>query len=290
MAQSTRIRFRCAVGFLHRRAPLPFALSWMALILALFASPPAWAINCARAANPVEKRICSSASLRAADAAMGRAYTALLAAAPDREIRAMLVRSQRRWVAARNDGLASDFDDAPLPIETLRDAILDRTQQLEDRSGKGLIAEAEAQRRFLAKYTGGPFTGTDTNCFFAPNAPESKTYSYVCTGALHVQNGSRVCSIGQDWATWRLYTHYGVSKVADGEAAPVAFCDDHKGDCSGSGFGKSGWGSAAAAGDNFPSPATGLPKLDAEGVWPLFDSDITWFNTCLTSPTTKSAG
>jgi uncharacterized protein YecT (DUF1311 family) len=51
--------------------------------------------------QPLDKKICDEV----ADAAMGQAYAALPKEAPDPEIRAMLANSQRRWIAARNDGL-----------------------------------------------------------------------------------------------------------------------------------------------------------------------------------------
>ncbi|HEX7388720.1 MAG TPA: lysozyme inhibitor LprI family protein [Acidiphilium sp.] len=270
---------------MRNRVSFLIALSWLALIPALFVSSSAWAIDCAHAVKPIEKRICASPSLRSADAAMGKAYIAALAAAPDPELRAVLVRSQRRWIAARNDGLVTDFDNVPLPVSTLRDAFLDRATVLEDRSRTGLITEAEAERHFLAKYAKAPYTGIATDCFFAPDTPGSKIYTYVCTGSLHVQNGNRVCSIDREWATWRLYTYYGVSTVADGKTTPAAFCNGRQGDCTGTGSDESGWvAGAATAGDNFPTPATGLPRLDAEGIWPLSDGDIAWFKTCLTSP------
>ncbi len=53
----------------------------------------------------IDKKICDNASLKAADAAIGQAYAALLKETPDPEIRAMPVSSQRRWIAARNDVL-----------------------------------------------------------------------------------------------------------------------------------------------------------------------------------------
>lgn len=57
------------------------------------------------AGGPIEKKICDNVSIKAADAAMGQAYAALPKDAPDPEIRVMLANSQRRWIAARNDGL-----------------------------------------------------------------------------------------------------------------------------------------------------------------------------------------
>lgn len=57
---------------------------------------PAFAMDCAKAVQPIEKRICASSVLRAADARMNSAYSGALKAAPDTTIRDMLVRGQRR--------------------------------------------------------------------------------------------------------------------------------------------------------------------------------------------------
>ena len=56
------------------------------------------------AGGPIEKKICDNLSIKAAEAAMGQTYSALPKEAPHPEIRAMLAKSQRRWIAARNDG------------------------------------------------------------------------------------------------------------------------------------------------------------------------------------------
>lgn len=84
------------MGFTNRAARLLCLAGLGAL------SAPAWAIDCHKAGTPAEKLICSDRGAVAADAELNRAYAALLKQAPDAQIRAMLVDSQRRWIEARN--------------------------------------------------------------------------------------------------------------------------------------------------------------------------------------------
>ncbi|MCA8273306.1 lysozyme inhibitor LprI family protein [Burkholderia sp. AU30280] len=84
---------------------------------------PAFAMDCAKAAQPIEKRVCASPVLRAADARMNSAYAGVLKAAPDTAIRDMLVRSQRRWIDARNNRLGADYEGRPLAVDEVRKAI-----------------------------------------------------------------------------------------------------------------------------------------------------------------------
>lgn len=179
---------------------------------------PASAMDCAKAAQPVEKRICASPALRAADARMNSAYTGALKAAPDVAIRDMLVRSQRRWIDARNNRLDADYDGHPLAVDEVRKAIDRRTALLADQSGKGLIARALAERQWLAKYSGGPLTGFDGNCDFIPDDASGKHVSYACFGAVHVQHRARICSQSEDWATGAVYQYRSVSAAEIGRA------------------------------------------------------------------------
>ncbi|WZB67264.1 lysozyme inhibitor LprI family protein [Achromobacter xylosoxidans] len=84
------------MGFTNRAARL-LCLAGLGALAA-----PAWAIDCHKAGTPAEKLICSDRGAVAADAELNRAYAALLKQAPDAQIRAMLVDSQRRWIEARN--------------------------------------------------------------------------------------------------------------------------------------------------------------------------------------------
>ncbi|MDW9244741.1 lysozyme inhibitor LprI family protein [Burkholderia cepacia] len=247
---------------------------------------PALALDCTKAAQPVEKRICTSPALRAADARMNSAYAGALKVAPDAAIRDMLVRSQRRWIAARNNRLDADYDGHLLAVNEVRKAIDRRTAELADQSGKGLIARALAERQWLAKFTGGPLTGFDGNCDFIPDDASGAHVSYACFGAVHVQNRARICSQSEDWATGAVYQYRSVSAADGGRARPVAFCEAqaHGRACDNAGA-QSGWMRAGVSGDDkrAPAPAIGLPQLDAE-MWPIGDGDdAVWFERCLTA-------
>lgn len=258
-------------------------LAMICLTMIISTGMPAWAIDCTKASDPIDKRICGNASLKAADAAMGQAYSALLKIAPDAEVRSMLVNSQRRWITARDEWFRSNPGKTPSPVSELRKAITDRTAGLADRSDKGFVSQAEAQRRLFTKYTGGAFSGFNTSCEFIPNDSEQTSFSYQCTGAIHVQNKDRVCSLSTEFATWSLYEYHAVSTIAGEQAKPVAFCGDQSGDVCENGKG-GGWDLSPDA-DHFPTLKKDLPKLDAEASWPLDETDATWFDQCLTSPT-----
>lgn len=258
-------------------------LAMICLMTILGTSMPAWAIDCTKASDPIDKTICGDAKLKAADAAMSQAYGALLKTAPDAEVRAMLINSQRRWISARNEWLGRDSNGSTFPIGEFRKAMIERAAQLTDRSDKGPVAQAEAQRRFLAKYTGGAFSGFNTSCEFIPDDSGQKSFSYQCTGAVHVQNKDRVCSLSAEFASWALYQYYGISTIAGEQAKPVAFCGDQSGDICENGKG-GGWDLSPDA-NHFPVLKRDLPKLDTEANWPLGETDATWFGQCLTSPT-----
>nr|WKF60156.1 hypothetical protein HUO10_004668 [Paraburkholderia busanensis] len=243
---------------------------------------PAFAFDCAKAAKPVEKKICANKSLLSADEQMNAAYSKLLKSAPDAEIREMLVRSQRRWIDARNTGLDGDLQGNSLSVGEVRKQIAERTRLLQDQSDKGLIAIAQRERQWLAKYAGGPFSGFAADCSFIPNDRSGTTVSYTCFGVVHVQNHDRVCSQSQDFASWQTDMYSTVSRVDGGTVHAQAYCDSQSNACN-DGSNKAGWVRAAKADgeDRFPVPASGMPRLDAE-MWSLVDS--AWFNNCLTTP------
>jgi len=265
-------------------ARIRYTIAGLMAIVGLSIATPAWAIDCTKASDPIDKKICGNPGLKSADAAMGQAYAALIKTAPDPEVRAMLVNSQRRWIAARNEGLGSDSDGAAIPVSEIRRAMADRTARLSDRSEKGLVAQAQGQRRFLAKYTGGAFAGFDTRCEFIPNDKDQSSYSYQCYGAMHVRNKDRLCSLSTEWATWSLYEYYAVSIIEGDKAKASAACSDQSGDICGNSQ-KTGWTRDPGADQHVPSLKSDFPKLDVEGAWPLEESDATWFDQCLTSPT-----
>jgi uncharacterized protein YecT (DUF1311 family) len=249
-----------------------------------FGAMPAAAIDCAKAGTKIEKRICANPGLKTADAAMGQAYAALLKRAPDAEIRAMLVKSQRRWIVARDKGLDTDLDGKPLAASELRDALLSRTRRLNDTSKNGLIAVAVEQRRYFGQFPTAEFAGFNTYCDFIPAARDGTDVSYQCFGGVHVQKGAVICDLSFDWATFALYVHYGVSRVASGNASPEAYCDgrsDHGCDA-----GSPDWQLAGAGQsfDNFPKPGKGMDKIDAEGVSPIDSDYAPWLQSCLSKP------
>ncbi|WP_257128529.1 lysozyme inhibitor LprI family protein [Burkholderia sp. MSMB1459WGS] len=247
---------------------------------------PGFAMDCSKAVQPIEKRICASPALRAADARMNAAYAGVLQAAPDAAVRDMLVRSQRRWLAARNKRLDTDYDGHRLAVDEVRKAFDRRTAVLADRSDEGLIARALAERQWLAKYSGGPLAGFDANCDFIPDDASGAHVSYACFGAIHVQHHARVCSQSEDWATGAVYQYRLVSAADGGKVHPVAFCEAQGTHACDSGSAQAGWVRAAASGgeNRTPAPVAGLPQLDAE-LWPLGEGgDAAWFDRCLKAP------
>lgn len=272
------MQFRLVFGVLN-------AIGLMAFGAGLFGATPAAAIDCAKAGNNIEKRICANPGLKTADAAMGQAYTALLKRAPDAEIRTMLVKSQRRWIEARNRGLDADLNGKTLAVSELRDAILSRTRRLNDTSKDGLIAVALEQRRYFGQFPAAEFAGFTTYCDFIPTDREGANLSYQCFGGVHVQKGAVICDVSFDWATFALYVHYGVSRVANGTAAPEAYCDGQSEH--GCEAGSPDWQFAGAGRsfDNFPKPGEGMDRIDAEGVSPINSDYAPWLKACVSKPT-----
>jgi uncharacterized protein YecT (DUF1311 family) len=261
------------------------AIVWTAFGAGLFGAVPAAAIDCVKASNTVEKRICANPGLKNADAAMGQAYTALLKRAPDAEIRTMLVKSQRRWIEARNEELDADLNGKPIAISELRDAILSRTRRLNDTSKGGMIAAALEQRRYFGQFPPAEFAGFNTYCDFIPANRDGKDTSYQCYGAVHVQKGAVICDVSFDWATFALYVHYGVSRVVNGVAAPAAYCDGQSEHGCEAGSPDWQFASAGRSFDNFPKPGKGMDKIDAEGISPINSDYAPWLKACVNKPT-----
>ncbi|WP_395676613.1 lysozyme inhibitor LprI family protein [Inquilinus sp.] len=272
-----------------------------AALLAL--SSPALALDCGKASTKLEHAICGDKRLKAADAAMGQAYSQILkAAAGDAEIRDMLVASQRRWLAARDETLGDPAgwpEDADRDPDTWHDKILslmqDRTNVLKDRSKTQpqqftLIAVAKEQRRFLGQFTGGPFAGFETRCEIFPSHAGSWADYYSCFATRTYQNHDRVCSVDEDWATYRTYQTRSIADVVDGKLKPVASCaldNDNDSICPdgpASDNPEARWNlqpKAAEAGTADVAP-TALPKLDAEATGD--EEDSAWLHACLTDP------
>ncbi|MCB8877982.1 lysozyme inhibitor LprI family protein [Acidisoma silvae] len=257
----------------------------------------AHAINCAHATSPIEHTICGSQAILHADTAMNRAYIAILKAAPDPEIHAMLVASQKRWISARDktfgdldkatDGQTGEVLSKVVQAKLIMDAIKDRTGVLTQKSKDAsmqpvLIQMALRQQRFVAQFTGGPFAGYDTSCEFFPDDSSGNSREYQCYATHHVQNDNRVCSQGLDWATYRTYSSGSVADVIEGKPKLVATCadDDCGDDDTGAG---ANWNlhPEATSGTAFPQS---LPQLDAEAMDSMSDDQPSWLKACLMDP------
>ncbi|WP_373981307.1 lysozyme inhibitor LprI family protein [Achromobacter sp. JD417] len=254
----------------------------------LFAlSAPALAIDCKKAATGVEKLICADRGAVSADAALNRDYSALLKAAPDAEIRTMLVDGQKRWLAARDNALERLIEspdllpDGKTPAQAARSLILARSAQFKEKA-KGsdtpvLIARALEQRKFRAQFTGGPFAGFASSCDVLP--PDYN--NYACFATRHYQNKDRVCTIDEYWASGGVYTKRYVANVENGRPKVIASCSFSSADeaCS-DGNGKTHWNRSPAKPD-FAYADKPLPKIDGE----IFDTDdYEWAQACLASP------
>jgi uncharacterized protein YecT (DUF1311 family) len=265
------------------------------LAMVVFAGLPsaAHAIDCARASSSIEHMICDDPKLMRADAALGRAYAAILKAAPDPEIHAMLVTSQKRWIVARDKSFG-DMDKATdgrtgegYSNATQRGLVLqateDRARDLENlykgTKQAALIHTALQQRAFLARFTGGAFAGFSTSCEFLPRNGGDPLYDYGCFGTVQYQNHDRICGQTQDWATYRVYTSRFVADVVAGEPKTIATCKDDGCFDDQTPDGRAGWDAHPAKGGDGPLGGT-LQKLDAEagddGV------EAPWLNACLT--------
>ena len=86
----------------------------------------------------------------------------------------------------------------------------------------------------------------------------------------------------QYWATYTIYTHYGVSRVVGGVPSANAYCDLQSG--TGCDDAESGWQTVGATGSkNFPALTGFADKLDVENIL-LDDAGKAWFTPCLTKP------
>ena len=265
--------------------------------LALLFSTPAQAIDCRKATSAIDHMICQDKALQKADAALGAAYSHILKATDDAEIRAMLVASEKRWLARRDERLGHlDETDGKPDAETqhaiLLKAIEDRTQELtrsskDDAGEPHLIAVAREQRRFASRFTGGPFAGFSTSCDFLPSGDG---YTYGCFGTQSYQNHDRVCELTQDWASGSVSETHTVGQVVGGKLKVVADCSIGSGDDGATcpdpdvpAAQRGHWQKRAseAAGSVAP-PDHPQPQIDAE--LPR-DPDATWISACLTEPT-----
>ncbi|WP_432726865.1 lysozyme inhibitor LprI family protein [Variovorax sp. W6] len=251
----------------------------------------AHAIDCRKAGNRVEHMICADAKLKAADAEMGKAYAAVMQqAGNDAELRAMLGRSQKRWIEARDVRFDTPMDypgapDAAALPRSLLQEMRRRTRMLSepgkaDRAVPRLLETAQEQRKFLAQFTGGPFAGFTTSCDFLPGGQQ---LSYGCFSDRSYQHRDRVCTLKDDWASGGYYQTRLVGNVVRGRLETVAICGDGSEGGSpcpepdGSGRPGARWNLQPGRAASAPTDA---PKLDAEAE--LGAEDTGWLRACLT--------
>lgn len=267
-------------------------LRYAACIALLASAAAAHAIDCRKASHPVERTICADEKLKAADAEMGKAYAAVMQqAGNDADLRAMLVRGQKRWIEARDKRFADPQDFAGAPNgKALRTSLLkalrQRTKTLSEpgeanRATPRLLETALQQRKFLAQFTGGAFAGFETGCDFLPGGQE---LNYGCFSARRYQNRDRVCTLMDDWASGGYYQTRLIGNVVQGRLETVAACGDGSEGGSPCPDTVSEAHKASAGWNLHPGrPAEApkaLPKLDAEVE--LGAEDTAWLHACLT--------
>ncbi|WP_435655360.1 lysozyme inhibitor LprI family protein [Brucella pituitosa] len=254
-------------------------LSVLAALCAL--SAPALAIDCSKAQTPSEKLICSSKSLQKADSRLNKTYAATLKAALDEETRAMLVTSQKRWIAARDkslEGIIEEPDsasDGKSAVQIADSMIAERTAQLEEKGRRSLIEVARTQRAFLNQFSGGDYAGYETSCDMLP--PDQ---AYNCFPTRHYQNGDRVCSVEEYWATNTGYMKRFIANIIDGKPKLIASCSFNGDDntCPTTSGEEQSWNVKPK-----PQPTlySSTPELKLDGE--VNDSDdYDWLKTCLT--------
>lgn len=278
--------------------PSGFSRRALLAIGLLFASAyPSLAIDCSNKTDSTTAHFCADRRLMDAYEKMESAYSAILAQAPDDEIRTMLTLSQKRWQAALSLAFEMVADDSKTlageeaeetdegadqrsPDDILLNNIQGREDDLSSLEKDGvptLIAAASRQRLFLQKFSGGDFAGFDTTCNYLP--PNYDYYS--CFTTQHFQNSNRICSDEEYWATGSVYENRYVADIVAGKPKLVASCTFNGNDTScldDSGAGDY-WNVRPVPRKDLYSEKP-LPKLDAE----VEIADETWLTACLTDP------
>jgi len=262
----------------------------------------AHAIDCSKASTKLDRLICSDKRLVSADAAMGKAYAALLKNSPDAATQKLMVGSQRRWITARDeafgdlDTLADVKTGNPYTKaeqrEILLDAIEKRTQQLTEHVlGKPqyprLVQTVLDQRTFASRFSGGPFSGLSVSCEFLP---QSGRYSYGCFGTHFYQNKDRICSVSIDWASGSISEIRAMANVVDGKPTLVATCKPGENRCSSEDAANTdlpGWNQSAQL---FAVDAVQIYKQLGAASLSEFDPEMPeeesqqWLQSCLSDP------
>ena len=128
--------------------------------LALVNSSAVHALDCRKASLPVEKLFCASTELNNADEAMSAAYFKLLRETVDPDFHAALIRSQRRWLELRSQGV-DRFRAAECDRSDDRQVLLTMTRdRLTFLQTAAPIRTMEQQQKIAARDGGGPFNSS----------------------------------------------------------------------------------------------------------------------------------
>lgn len=256
------------------------------------AATPAAAMQCARASTPLEKTLCSDGQLAAADRAMAKAYFTLLHKVDDPSIRTSLIASQRRWLAARESDLG-ELDQADgFDRRTQRSVLLavtrQRTRDLQTRKGNQpqFVAIAQRQRAAASAYSGGPFAGYLASCEFIPDQYDHRKMYYSCFGSHAYQQGDRVCSQSEDFASYTTVTTRAVGRVENGHLKPVATCDFGGSDksCPDNDVDRLDAWNTHPTTTQFQTGYGDGPRLEVDPDLDTSDEDSAWVSRCLTAP------
>ncbi|MBU9379369.1 hypothetical protein [Burkholderia gladioli] len=156
---------------------------------------------------------------------------------------------------------------------------------MKDGSGQAyLIGSALKQRRYASRFTGGPFSGSETSCEFVPSENPDGSLNYQCYATRFLQSKDRICGQGLDWATYRTYASRSEADIVDGTPKLAATCNDNDScyDDDDPPGAKAGWNLHPDA----KSPVTydrSLPQLDAEAMISMMNDEPAWLNACLTN-------
>jgi uncharacterized protein YecT (DUF1311 family) len=271
----------------------------------IYASSPANAIDCAAASKHVEKMICGDAKLKAADAALNSAYATLLRSAADREIRDLIIASQRRWLKARDGEFAGAQDkgvdgatggEPPDEAAVLLSAIERRTNSMTGTQYfPDLAGVIKKMRANAATYTDGPYAGYQTDCWFAPQGFGDG--DYLCLGTQTFQNKSRICRSSTSWASGHTTEYRTVADVVGNGVKMKAACatgyESTDTPCPEPGLDEGHWNMKPVATQDTPeftlNDREHLQKYDPDADR-MTQGDEPWLRECLTDPNYPAPG
>jgi hypothetical protein len=137
-----------------------------------------------------------------------------------------------------------------------------------------------------AMYTGGPYAGYQTDCWFAPRGFGDGVY--FCVGTQTFQNKSRICRSSTDWASGHMTEYRTVADVVGARVMMKATCStgyaSMDAPCPEPGVDEGRWNIEPAATREMPdfTPSHGrrLLKYDPDAT----QEDKPWLRDCLTDP------